>query len=359
LLLTGLYLVDYHRVENHPAPASIADALRASLQLLSLLFGASAPEIWPASAIAALVLVAGSAAVLARTAMLGPRAERPRALGLLCVLAALGTLVLALGWGRAGSGERAGFEPRYVTLVAPLGCAVVFVWDLYGGPVLRRLVPTCLCAALLVLLWPDTRAALDHGRFLARQAREFALAVREGMPIYLLVKRFPVLHPSQDELAAELHALRRAGIGIFAALREDPPLRLVPVPVLPADVLMARWDAGTGTAHIDGIDPYVHFVLPEALPVAGIRIAYTHANRVGGPARFALLWTSDDRAERNAGQRYANWALPTGRDRTTTVWVGDTVKQFWIQPDNQPCEFTIAGLDLLIPSAGPGRGPGP
>ena len=63
------------------------------------------------------------------------------------------------------------------------------------------------------------------------------------------------------------------------------------MPLDPADVRLGRWE--NGTAHITGVDPYIHFILPEAVPVAGIRIAYTHANRVAGPARFVFLWTSD------------------------------------------------------------------
>ena len=32
------------------------------------------------------------------------------------------------------------------------------------------------------------------------------------------------------------------------------------------------------------------------------------------------------------------------------VWVADQVKEFWIYPDNQGCEFTVEGLTLLMPS---------
>src|SRR5262249_22713367 len=148
-------------------------------------------------------------------------------------------------------------------------------------------------AATLVLLWPNAQGAIEHGRTLAAQAGQFERDVREGVPLYLLVKGHSwFLHPSHDELTFELRALRRAGIGLVAAIREDPPFRDVAVPVEPADVQLARWEAGSGTAEVTGVDPYLHFVLPEALPVAGIRIAYTHANPAGGPARLKLVWTS-------------------------------------------------------------------
>ena len=73
-------------------------------------------------------------------------------------------------------------------------------------------------AAALVLLWPNTQEALDHARMLAGQVRQFTSRAAKGVPMYLLIKRFPFLHPSQDELTTELPALRQAGIGVFAAL---------------------------------------------------------------------------------------------------------------------------------------------
>jgi hypothetical protein len=62
-----------------------------------------------------------------------------------------------------------------------------------------------------------------------------------------------------------------------------------------------------------------------------------------------MAWKRGDQAEFPEDQRYALWTLPTGADRTTTVWVADAVKQVRIQPDNQPCEFRIAALVLLVP----------
>ena len=76
----------------------------------------------------------------------------------------MGSLALGLGWGRSGAGPLAGLEPRYVTLTAPLGCALYVSWDLYGPPALRRLVPLGLLATMLVLLWPNTRDGLEAGR---------------------------------------------------------------------------------------------------------------------------------------------------------------------------------------------------
>ncbi len=31
------------------------------------------------------------------------------------------------------------------------------------------------------------------------------------------------------------------------------------------------------------------------------------------------------------------------------IWVDDDVKEFWLQPDNQACEFTVDEITLLCP----------
>jgi hypothetical protein len=348
-LLVILYFFDLRRVEYHAAPDSFGAVGRTSLQFLALIFGPPASEFWPASGVVALGLVAASTAVAVRAALRGPVSERPRALGLLAAFAAMGSLVLAVGWGRAGSGEFAGFEARYATLVAPLWIVVFFTWELYARPSTRRVVLTSVFAALLLLFWPNAKRGLEHGQNLANQASQFQRDVRAGVPPYLLVKRYtPFLHPSQDEAARILEMLRDAGIGLFRALHRDPPFRDVPVPVVPSDLKLARWEHGT--AHVIGQDPYLHFVLPKALPVAEIRLRYSHVNPLGGEGHFRFLWTSAAGSQPQAGQLASNWALPTGKDRVTTVRVADLVKEFWIQPDNQPCEFSIAEIVLRVPT---------
>jgi hypothetical protein len=200
----------------------------------------------------------------------------------------------------------------------------------------------------LVLLWPETRDGIAAGRDKAEQADRFVRDVRDGVPLYQLTRRHtPYLYPSQDVLAVELAMLRDARVGVFASIRPDPAFREVTVPVKPDDLRMARWE--NGTAHVDGVDPQLHYVLPEARHVAGIRLKYSHSNGTGGPARFWISWTSAAGAAPGPAQRYANWTMPTGGDQVTMVWVADEVKEFWIQPDNQPCEFSIKGLTLLVP----------
>ena len=163
--------------------------------------------------------------------------------------------------------------------------------------------------------------------------------------MYRVIRDFaPLLHPSEDELTAVLPQLRAAEIGLFRLLRPDPPFREVELPLEPTSVRLARWDRGT--AHVTGVDPSLTFKLPSALEVAGIRIRYAHSNPEGTPARFRINWGRP--GSNSAEHQYANWNLPTGTGRSTTVWVGEVVEGFSIQPDNQPCEFRIDSITLLL-----------
>jgi hypothetical protein len=346
IFLTILYFSGFRSSGHQQQAVELGSALRTSAQFASLMFGTKARDLWPVSGLAALTLVTVSVLLLIRALAIGPACERPRVLGLLCAFGALASLTLGIGWGRAAAGEQAGFEARYVTLTSPIWLALIFTWDIYTPAALRRVVLTLLVTTMLVLLWPTAHDAIDNGKSLASQATMFFHDVSFGEPIYRLAKRHaPFLHPSQDVLADELALLKKARIGVFASMRANPKFREISMPLAPADVRLLRWV--NGTAHVQGVDPFLHYTLPQAKIVAGIRLRYSHANKVNGPARFRIWWASGAALLSAGRQSYSNWALPTGHDRVTIVWVDDVVKDFWLQPDNQPCEFTLTEMALL------------
>lgn len=349
LLLVAFSVASYRDAGHQAAPGGLLPTLRTTFQFLSLVWGPSSVPLAPWAGLTVVALLALTVARLVRTGLALPE-ERPRAVGLLAFLGGLGSLALGLGWGRAGAGPLAGFEPRYVTLAAPLGCALYLAWDLYGGATSRRLVPLALFAAMLVLLWPNTQDGLEAGRDLAAQAGRLEQDVRAGLPTYLVIKHAtPFLHPSEDELTDLLPRLRAAGIGLFRSLRPDPALRTVAIPVAPAEVRQLAWDRSEQTALVAGVDPWLLFLLPEPRYVAGVRLRYSHANPQGHPARFKMDWWKPGSPRDQPDGGYSCWNLPTGRDRTTTVWTGDLVQSFGIQPDNQPCQFHLESIELLVP----------
>jgi len=161
------------------------------------------------------------------------------------------------------------------------------------------------------------------------------------------------LYPSQDELLRLIPILRRGRVGPFGAVRDDPPHHETPIPAAPSSLRMATWDASSSTAHVTGENPQLLYRLASPRLVVGVRIRYSHANRQGGPARFQLTWLHPGQSDYTSSQRYAVWSLPTGTHRQTTVWIGQVVSEFRIQPDNQPCDFQIEGVALLEPGAAP------
>ena len=198
LLPAALYFRDYWAAGITPSTAGSPPSLATALQFLSLMLGPSAARLWPYAGLVVALLLVASVGLLVGVVVRRP-GERPRALGLLAFLGGLVSLAVGLGWGRAGSSLLAGFEPRYVTLASPLGCALYFVWDLYGGtPALRRLVPLGLLATMLVVLWPNTQAGIAAGRGL-RGGRDSVRATRSGpgrRPTWSIKHATPFLHPS-------------------------------------------------------------------------------------------------------------------------------------------------------------------
>ena len=208
----------------------------------------------------------------------------------------------------------------------------------------------CLLVAASVLLWPNTLGGLEYAESSRAKALALARDVKSGVPIYLIVKRHtPFLYPTQEGLADHLRVLRRAGIGLFARLREDPPFREVRISPIPSKLIQATWEGQS--AKVTNVDPYLVYDLPEVRDICGIRLRYSHVNRYGGPAHFKMTWNLNGRSEIASDQHYNNWSLPTGNDREMTVWVGDRVKQFRIQPDNQVCRFDVLELVLLVPES--------
>lgn len=347
LTLSVLYFHSYQRPQHHDLLAEPLKVLATSLQFLAAGFGPATAELWPFSGLAVLVALVSSVAVLAAVGLREP-GERSRASALLTYLGAAGCLALGLGWGRAGASALAGFQDRYVALATPALFGIYFTWELYGPATTRRLIPTCLFVTVCVLLWPNTMSGLAHGRESRGRALAFDRDIRAGVPMFLLIKRHAsLLHPSQDALGDGLRMLHRARIGIFRQLREDPPFHEVALSQQPTMLLQATWS--DGTAHVTGVDPYLVYELPQTREVCGIRLRYSHVNRTRGAAHFQVSWRREGQRADLPDQRYGNWSLPSGEDRETTVWIGEPIREIRIQPDNQPCEFRVHEIVLLVP----------
>jgi len=350
LVLAALYFRGFRRGDHPAAAGGIFDYGRTALQFLTGGMGESASLGWPWSGAATFGLVALALAALGRAWVARPH-ERCRVVGLLAFLAAVSTVAAGVGWGRGWAGPLAGFQDRYITMAVPLWCWLVIVVRLHAPPVLGGFVANALFAAACVLLWPNTAAGLQRGRQGEATARALARDIRAGVAPYRIVARYtPFLHPSQDEITRLLPMLRRAKVGPFRFLSEDPPFAETTLSNMPTALSLARWDAPTSTAHVTGVDPQFTYVLSSPRRVAGVRIRYSHTNAQGAPARFQFAWRRPGQLAYLDTQRSSNWTLPTGAHRQTTVWIDDNVAEFRIQPDNQPCDFHIDEIALICPS---------
>jgi hypothetical protein len=352
-LLTALYFVGWERVPHHPRSAGIYATLTTAVQFLSIGSGPAVRGLWPVIGLAVVSCVGATAALLLRAWRDRPR-ERARAGGLLLVLGALGSLALGLGMGRNG------FEVRYVTLAVPAWCAVWLAWMIYGEGRAGARFPAVLTAAAAVALWGNARFGLTYARDLRSHLAGFEADLRAGVPRRELVRRYdPYLHPHQDVPLEYLPMLRRAGIGIYAGLREEPPLREIPLDLTPSALANVTWHDSTAT--VGGADAHLDFTLPAERAVAGVRLEYQYRAADGSLPLIGLRWKRAAESEYPANnyKKYsptgdrANWERGTwtrlsDSATTMTVALADTIGQIRIDPNYVPGTFRITRFVLLL-----------
>ena len=356
LALTALYFVGWERVPHHPRSAGIYPTITTALQFVTIGLGPAMRGLWPLTGLAAVACFGASVVVLLRAWRDRP-AERARAGGLLLFLGAMASLALGLGMGRNG------FEVRYVTLAVPAWCGAWLVWTIYGPPRWSGGMPAALATAALLALWGNARFGLEYARDLRSHLAAFEADLRAGVPRRELVRRYdPYLHPHEDVPLEYLPMLRRADLGLYADLREDPPAREVPLDLVPSGLADVTWRDSTATV-VAGADPHIDFTLPAERYVAGIRLEYQYEARDGGLPLIGIRWKRADDREYPAGnyKKYsptgdrANWERGTwtrlGDSVTTmTVALADTIGQIRINPNYLPGVFRIRRLVLLVPA---------
>lgn len=346
VVVTLLYARGYRGLSVRPAGGSMAST-ETAVEFLTLVGGPAVAGMWPISGLVVVAVLSLTGALLARKGFV-ERAERLRTSGLLCFVAAMVSLAASIGWGRAETIHHAGLSDRYVTLAVPLLCATSFAWQIHGGAIASRWVPMALLMISVLLLWPNSIAGLAHGRATRATARAFERDVAGGMPRYKLVRRYtPFLYPRQETLAAYLEMLRRRGIPEFAPLRDDPPFR--EIPVHPEADRMIGVRSSDGAPLLVDAGSQLFFTLAPARKVAGVRLRDSLVKPGARTARFRVSWAAEDDVFDTARQ-YSDWLRPTGRDRTTTIWIDDRVKRLRIEPDDEPARYEVHELTLLVPA---------
>src|SRR5262249_42395617 len=155
-----------------------------------------------------------------------------------------------------------------------------------------------------------------------------------------------------------LSMLHRAGIGRFRLLREDPAFREVALPVEPTGLDRMTWSEGVARA--TGAGASLEFALPRTTYVAGIRWRYSHPREATPVEPYVLSWKrgGQDDYTRTRSQAYqqVGGTCKAPHEETATVWIGDTLDRFRIQPLNysagSPPVLRISEFVLLVPAAG-------
>lgn len=351
VVLACVYWVGYRRphYSYDPALMGLRDYVRTGVQFLSVGWGMAAAWLRPFLGVVTVGLLLASLAALFRAWLLRP-GERPRAFGLACFLGAMLCVAVGVGWGRSTAGASAGFQSRFATLAAPALCGIYLTWELCGGPAGRRLARAGMFGLAGLLFGLNVYDGVQYGRNHRAQMQAFDRDLRDGVPTFLLLRRHaPFLFFSLSERLAEgMGMLQRAGVRPFTALAADPPFREVRLAVEPVWVRRLAWHGqmGQGT----GKDPYALFALPAPRFVAGVRLTFSYPDAGTRPVYFQVFWGSAGAAGFRKERSYVNWVVErTSRDRSVTVWIGETLEYLRIHPDNEGAAFRIAEISLLVP----------
>jgi hypothetical protein len=223
VLLVGLYFVGYTKALGVAAviglpEVSLKTSLETSIQVLSISLGPAVKPYWRLAGSVVLTLLLFSAAVLI-IALIKEHRERLRALGLLLFIGATGSLVLIVGWARAGLGEEYALSGIYLNMALPALCCAYFIWIIYGKPGISNLVQMCLFTGMCLFFLPNLAIGLGVGRYFSTSRQAFEQDMRAGVPPFILAERHVAfLNPATDDvrgIALRLRQMQQAGIPQF------------------------------------------------------------------------------------------------------------------------------------------------
>ena len=329
--------------------------LAVAAQFLTLSLGPAYCSSWPFSG-AGLLILALLTSVFLVIVGLRHRGEWVRVLGLLCFMASMAILALAVGWGRAGIVSEndllgcgnAWQLRRYIGLAVPLLCCVYCAWALMRSS-LSRLVQFGMLIVALAMAPSNTTLGLD----LAKQTRKTFEAgerdIKEGLSPYEIIARnrgcfiladtmtdFPIMELMQE--------MRQAGIGSFRHLQANPPFRRIVLPLTPSATANIQMEPEAGKGHVTGPGGYLTFSLPRATYVSLIRFRCAHSDPASGAK---IQWKTS--AESGFSTELHDSAFYK-KNTIISVCIAGTIDRFRIYPGDRPCDFHISDLELLVPT---------
>jgi hypothetical protein len=223
-----------------------------------------------------------------------------------------------------------------------------------------------LFAIACAFFWQNLQMGFDSAQGTQRATGAVERDLLSGMPPSILAERHVgLLMPyegGQELVTVWLGNLRRAGVGKFRLMREEPTVREISLPVRPIAQNHFTWENGTGKG--SGKDSFLVFGWDAPQFVYAIRLKYSYGETPSAPATFRAFWRESSRNEFTEAERSVRLQLRKGvqqpsvpvfladtQVKTLTLWVNDTINQFRLHPDDQPVVFEILEIVLLVPEA--------
>jgi hypothetical protein len=255
-------------------PNAVAE-VRTMIEVLSMGVGQASVVIYPVTAFIVLGMLVSTVFVVGRIWREQPQ-DRSRVVALVFFLMGSLCLAVALGGGRAGEGDSAGFKSRYVVLMMPIPCAVFLLWGCYRGR-WRDFAQAGMCGVMLLLLPLNIKTAIDSGESFRPGMAAFEQDLHDGKPPSYLAERhttyvhaLPLDAPDRQLVHEGLLMLQRAGIGPYRDMAADVPFHEVPLALDPDGVRGSQ----------------ARFFLPEPADVLAIRFTFAEGQKAGDLAVY-------------------------------------------------------------------------
>lgn len=332
-----------------------AEGLVGALMFFASGLGPAGRAAWP--------LTTGASAVLAFAACLflftGWRSGddiRERMVGLLCALAGLTCVALAVAIGRFVFRSDFALETRYALLAAPAlltACLGAGLCQPRIGRAVQAILFGIACAAAVVN-WRDGLAEANRHR---DRLQAFTTDVRSGVPPSFLLARHEWLVPrwSPEQIAEPSYLsfvescmadLRRAHVGVFAVLRDMPATRIRTISPTPESCDRADWSGRVAVAA--GPGSTLTFSLGRQTPVCGILLDAWVNEGVDDPDSVRLFVSWPGSGATQTAERHTLDVRP-GRSRRIAAWVDAPIDRFTVQLEEGPCSFRPIQFQLLEP----------
>jgi hypothetical protein len=221
-VVVALYLINYTSPVHFGPPPSPTAVATTTLEYLSLVVCANAPNYWRLASLTVVLLVGVTLVRLVVVVLRHPQ-ERPRALALSAMILSMLSAAVAVGLSRSYVGAVGGLASRYVTISAPLLYALYVAWLAYGPSSAEWVVHIVLLALVCLAIAANIKFALRFGEDRLSVYRSVERGLKARVPSSVLLRRAcPALFPDPEIAYKCFKMLKDARVGNFTYLVDDP-----------------------------------------------------------------------------------------------------------------------------------------